>query len=362
MRIFTTITLLIICFSIQANSLNDIRFADIFTSIDTSICSGDTLITPEDKKYFMAGTYIDTFALVSGCDSIRTLQLKLTPLTDEVIIEEYYCEGDPNISAPRTIPGQNCSGDTIINVIIYPLSPDFITNASICEGESFMVKGVLIDSTTQIICEEFDANGCPYLSILNLEVIQTPPDEISEVSICEGDSYFWNENGQEYSTAGSYTIKNPGCEAIQVLNLYLLAPIEVITIDTSICAGESYMGYSEAGDYTISELENNSCTALINLTLGILPAEDCISHTYNESLHSFFKIYPNPAKTYITIDNDLNDMAHLNIYNLLGQSIYQIQLFEGSNKLDLTSWTAGIYNLAISKNGQVWTHRILVTE
>lgn len=62
------------------------------------------------------------------------------------------------------------------------------------------------------------------------------------------------------------------------------------------------------------------------------------------------KIYPNPAKDMVTIDNQNGLFNHINILNTVGQSVKEINLKNGINKVDVSEMNAGIYYLLIGGN------------
>ena len=55
-----------------------------------------------------------------------------------------------------------------------------------------------------------------------------------------------------------------------------------------------------------------------------------------------FKIYPNPANEYSIVRNDLEKNESLEVFNLLGESIYKTT-FSGSVIINTKTWEAGIY-------------------
>jgi PKD repeat protein len=62
------------------------------------------------------------------------------------------------------------------------------------------------------------------------------------------------------------------------------------------------------------------------------------------------KIYPNPAKNLINIENQNGLFNQVKIMNAVGQLIKDISLKNGTNKVDISEMNAGIYYLLISGN------------
>jgi hypothetical protein len=71
-------------------------------------------------------------------------------------------------------------------------------------------------------------------------------------------------------------------------------------------------------------------------------------------------LYPNPAKNAVNILSE-DGLQHIEVYNLLGQSIYAITLI-GSNKhtIDISDYVSGIYFVKIASEKGMATKRLLV--
>jgi len=180
-------------------------------TIDESICEGgkyqfgDTTLTTES-------TYTRTTkSLVTGCDSIITLKLTVTP-------------------APVTpLHAAICEGDTY----------DF-------EGKHLTQGGVYRDTVRS---EE----GCMSITELTLTV-NKPVENKWTTSICEGGNYQFGDT--TLTTAGTYkrtlTSLATGCDSTIIVTL-AVTPAEVVKKDTSICQGESIefgsMKLDSAGTY-----------------------------------------------------------------------------------------------------------------
>jgi len=170
------------------------------TSLDEEICAGDDF-TVGSSTYDETGIYMDTLTAANGCDSIVTLDLTVLPLATTSLDEE------------------------------------------ICSGESFTVgtstyteSGTFVDTISAGA-----ANGCDSIVTLNLTVIPKPEDSVTDATICEGETFTWTVNGEEYTTAQTgLRITNDGCTADDVLNL-TVDPAVVVDLDTeaTICSTEN---------------------------------------------------------------------------------------------------------------------------
>ncbi len=177
------------------------------TTIDTAICEDDTY-TFGTKVLSVTGTYTDTLpSLVTGCDSIVTLNLQVNP--------KLYT------SLKDTI----CDGDT------YTFGTKYLT-----------ITGTYKDTLSSLV------TGCD--SIVTLELtVQTPTNEPVETkTIPAGTSYTWrdivlSETGTYLDTA-FYTT---GCDSVYYeLQLTVADPITGnTTIEDTVCAGTEWQSRTQ---------------------------------------------------------------------------------------------------------------------
>ena len=96
-----------------------------------------------------------------------------------------------------------------------------------------------------------------------------------------------------------------------------------------------FFNFGSAGDdQTIYYFDNISFGSPISLGL------DSVS---NES----FKLYPNPVEDYLYIQSSDTTIKNIDIYNIVGKKIYNTS---SKNKLDMSSYSAGIYFVKINNS------------
>jgi gliding motility-associated-like protein len=111
------------------------------------------------------------------------------------------------------------------------------------------------------------ASGCD--SILTLRLTIGGYQSTDTVTAC--DHYTWR--GQTYSGSGDYTVRSSssgGCDSLLQLHLTVYNSIRT-TIDTAVCEGQTYYGYSLANTYIDTFALPRGCDSIRTLHLRIKP-------------------------------------------------------------------------------------------
>ncbi len=223
-----------------ADSIHVIFIPSIPTTLEIEICKGEIY-----EGYQTSGIYLDTFPTLSGCDSVRRLELTVT---NDHQYERHIeiCLGDsymgislPGVYLDTVIMLIGCDSIIHLHIEVIPLERHVF--ASICEGQSFeqyTQTGVYLDTLTGI------TGPCDTVRILHL-TSHSPDYTFMEALACHGEAYLG------YTSPGIYTdtlISVQGCDSIRTLNLSFLNPIES-HFEGSVCEGRRF-GYHAAGIYT----------------------------------------------------------------------------------------------------------------
>ena len=80
----------------------------------------------------------------------------------------------------------------------------------------------------------------------------------------------------------------------------------------------------------------------------------------NKLAEDLVSIYPNPAKGNITVNMLKNERGMLTIKSLMGQSVNTFPLNAGTNVLDLSGLTPGIYLMEVNVANQLQVKRVIV--
>ena len=164
-----------------------------------------------------------------------------------------------------------CQDSVSLSIKVIPISFS-TTNASICQGDSYLFNGTVYNSAGTYVKHLINVAGCDSTATLNLG-IKLPTSSTTNAAICQGSSYTFN--GTNYSIAGTYVshlLNAVGCDSTATLNLSIKLPTSSTT-SVAICQGSSYTfngtNYSSAGTYTYHTLNAVGCDSTATLNLSI---------------------------------------------------------------------------------------------
>ena len=176
-----------------------------------------------------------------------------------------YCT---NFIEPEILYSVNLhSADTIKGQVAFDQEPSCDNTAIIraipSSGYSFTTwnDGVTNNPRTLFLSQDTTFTANFELIILDAEY----------VTICYGESYTWDKNGQTYTEAGTYTSISSEGEA--TLYLTVLPEVTITNDSATICYGETYSWnghtYTESGDYVYTTTTANGCDSIVTLHLTI---------------------------------------------------------------------------------------------
>ena len=296
----------------------------IVTNIDTTICQGQTL-TVNGVTYTSSGLYNDTARYTaSNCDSI---QYVINLAIDSFIvtsIDTTICQGQSLTVNGVTYTATGIYNDTAsfvasgcdsIQYVIDLQIDSFIvenTDTTICQGESIVVNGVNYNATGNFNDTLRFASGCDsVLFVINLAVtplptVQANSSELDSAACINenvtlfgtgtaGVNYTWN-NGVTNNTnfnlpLGSTTYVLSGEDALGCISLDTISmqgnPTFNNTVNVAICEDEMYTLpdgtlVNTPGVYTVNLNSIGGCDSIITTTIDVnllgifVPLEDII--------------------------------------------------------------------------------------
>ena len=303
MRLYLIATLFLTAFHLKAEKLDTLG-TPIINEFTQTICRGDIF-----EGYNFVGTYRDTFT-TGTCDSIRILHLRyFTPTFDT---RELVCvtEGEPNPSPFGTtteIRRDSNGCEFMHSLTVASVANDRTNFVTICQGDFIVIDrendfsiSIIFERDTTIVFEERTLEGCTYTNTYIVSTIESDPGVTFDITICEGESIFWD--GRFVSEPGTYFQPIGDCGEFNFLNL-------------------SFRPAAEC-----------------QITSTVLPESPPI------------RLYPNPASDFITVEGlgSSQESHRVELINIQGQVIASYTTKLSQLRIDVSSLTNGIYITKIS--------------
>ncbi len=107
------------------------------------------------------------------------------------------------------------------------------------------------------------------------------------------------------------------------------------------------------GQYNVTVTDFNNCTQTLNVTLNSIVG-------YDEISKSDIEIFPNPFKYQVNLNLGSINEAAIEVYDVLGNSVYNERITNNLEILDLTKLPKGVYLLLVkSEEGIVKSERLV---
>jgi hypothetical protein len=245
------------------------------------ICSGDSFLFG-GVQLMTSGTYADTVASISGCDSVLTLEL-IVGSTDTLQTSDIICSGDSVIFGSQVLNQTGVYTETFTSSggcdSIVAMTLEVVASSSsqfsdtICANDSVEFAGQTITISGIYYDTINNAAGCDSIIEFTLVVNAVVTDTLMQ-EICMGDSIVFA--GMTYNQTGIYydslqTIN--GCDSVVILDLSIVAPLDTTIINESICNGSSFVlgtqTITQAGTYTELFQSTLGCDSIVTAIIGI---------------------------------------------------------------------------------------------
>ncbi len=261
--------------------VSEISLFPKYNNINTyTICTGDT-IKVGTSAYTLAGTFVDIFQSVNGCDSTIISSITLLPATIENA-DVTICKGDTiTLGGERyhtsgtfiqsSVGSNGCENLLIVKVTV--LESIFENSVVICQGDSLIV-GLNVYKVAGVYIDSLESSfGCDSIIKTRLSILQNS-SFTQDLTICQGDSVIVGSN--IYKVTGNFvdTLRNAvSCDSLIFTNLRVLVSPIVVTRYFSICEGDSVKVanniYTLAGLYIDTISTSSGCDSIINTDVDV---------------------------------------------------------------------------------------------
>ncbi len=255
----------------------------VYAETNQSLCQANC-ITLYGATACGNNIFQETLTASSGCDSIHTVNLTITE-AEEVIIEYTLCEGDSiealggflkEAGTFSTTFSTNSGCDSIHTVNLKISEPTtVIRDYMLCPGDSLAALGTYIKEAGTFSETFTAANGCDSTHTVNL-VLSESIEVVSEYILCEGDSL--SALGTFIKTEGAFSetyTSNSGCDSTHTVVVNFTEPISA-NITTNPACPEDANGAIQlavSGGFAPYQIEWNganigTATGMDNLLAG----------------------------------------------------------------------------------------------
>lgn len=316
----------------------------------------------------------------------------------------------PSVSNVFTVTSTyttGCTDSKTISVSVLPSPTISVNSGSICMGESFTIApsgansysfqgGSAIKTptaTTTYSVIGTNSAGClsQTAAFCTITVNQNPSISVNSGTICNGQSFTITPSGANtYSYQNGNSVVSPtasssfsvlgasaeGCLSAAVASTITVLQNPSITVNNaSICAGNSVnLIATGATTYTWSTNANTS-TIIVNPSTTTIYTVSGTSNNCAKTQTTQVKvsactgidefetvenlsILPNPNNGEFWINSNTN--IKLNVTDLLGRTITQIEIQKGSNHFRYENLARGIYFFMGEGNGRIYSGKMMV--
>lgn len=258
------------------------------STVNASICQGQTYNLPNGTAVSTAGVYPVTLQTVNNCDSTITTNLTIQGAYNQTVNagicqgQSYVLPNGNNVSVTGSyvvnfVTSGGCDSIVTTNLTVYPNFQSSV-NAQICQGQSYnLPDGTSVNTTGAYPVTLQTVNNCDSIVTTNLTVYPTYSFS-QNFTICQGENHLL-PNGQSVNVAGIYpvtllTIR--GCDSLITTTLNV-NPAYNQQVNVAICPGQSHTlpngtTVQAAGQYSVTLNTANGCDSTIVTNLSIYPS------------------------------------------------------------------------------------------
>ena len=297
----------------SSTNLNSLTAGGVWSSSDPtrSVVTNSGVLTGVSN-----GSSVISYTVTNnGCVAIQTfpISISISPDVTATSGNTSVCLGETSVLSNATMGGTWTS----LSPLIANVSNDGLVT-SLTSGASIIRYSVTAIGCTTNKDIVFTVNSLPSVSLSTIPLI------------C--------------STWNSYSLSQGLPLGGQYSGLGIMG-----NIFTPISTGNSIVSYS----YT----DANSCTNTVQSTINV---QTCAG--IKELATSTFIVYPNPAKNFVKIVSDNEDIKEIKLYDNTGRLIASQNVFGIETELDLVNYANGCYTLCISSDNKTINTRISINK
>lgn len=320
-------------------------------------------------------------------------------VADTLVVEVVSCECPPfQLVESQTLCLSEVNSFDLNDLIIQAEEGTW----SLVDGSELILNGSVLDlSTASAGMYDFVYNlnmpiqGCPSSQAITLDLIDIEAQLFLTSVQCFGESngefrvvafpfnglfsYLWEDGSEDDRitdlSGGEYmvTVTHDESQCQEVFSAYIPEPAELVVViepngdslQAIVTGGVETYTYiwstgaftssilpDEAGDYSVTIIDDNSCmsTAYFNY---VSTADQLID----------IDVYPNPFRDEIVVEGDMGEVDEVKLIDPLGRLVQStVNLVSGRVQISVSNINAGIYYLEIIRNGKSYYKKMVCVE
>ncbi len=259
----------------------DLHIHDAFSKTDTVRTCSNYTWPVNGKVYTKSGSYSESWVNQYGCDSVRNLELFLSPpfsITDSIqSCSDYLWPVNGNTykqSGTYTESFMTQYGCDSLYKLILEILPSDVNRDTIlaCGSFTWKVTGKSYDQSGDYEMSFKNKYGCD--SLFYLHFVRLPAQVFAD-TIQSCIDYLWPANGKKYSQSGNYLehfTNKQGCDSIHELILTIY-PNSLTSLQVKACDDYYWpltgTHYEKSGTYYDTLRNVNSCDSIVELRLKL---------------------------------------------------------------------------------------------
>ncbi len=301
-------------------------------------------------------------------NTMYTYQGNTSGLTEGIILEANNgCGNELNVQAPYNLRAATEAGDATLT---WEMSGDEPEYGYLVYRDEQRIAMVVGGESRMYVDEDLTAGHCYTVTALGLGGETEHSNETcASAGDCMGASDFdyeyvgenykiklsWTRPEVSAGLSGYYLYRKFGEEGTYEKIKQLGASATVYTDNTANVQGDYYYrlyAYYGGIDCTSAPASLKDDPTKFYLKVYYSPTE------VDENQASALKLYPNPAQQSLSLEAE--GMTHMEVYDVLGQLVYQQETESNNLTLNVSDWTEGLYFVKVQTQSGWFIRRVSI--
>ncbi len=301
-------------------------------------------------------------------NTMYTYQGNTSGLTEGIILEANNgCGNEMNVQAPYNLRAATEAGDATLT---WEMSGDEPEYGYLVYRDDQRIAMVIGGESRMYVDEDLTAGHCYTVTALGLGGETAHSNETcASAGDCMGASDFdyeyvgenykiklsWTRPEVSAGLSGYYLYRKFGEEGTYEKIKQLGASATVYTDNTANVQGDYYYrlyAYYGGIDCTSAPASLKDDPTKFYLKVYYSPTE------VDENQASALKLYPNPAQQSLSLEAE--GMTHMEVYDVLGQLVYQQETETNNLTLNVSDWREGLYFVKVQTNNGWFIRRVSI--